>query len=193
MGTRGAYGFVLNGREIATYNHYDSYPEGLGVEVLGFVSETSDKELRQIAEGIELVDESFKPTKEQVEACKEWTDLGVSNQSVEDWYCLLRKAQGNFLALKNGLRFMIDSSTFLLDSLFCEWAYLINLDTGKLEVYEGFNKNPLAAGRYAQFTVDRELRYYGVALLDEVPFEEARKLTADQFVERVRGEVKVDE
>jgi hypothetical protein len=35
---------------------------------------------------------------------------------------------------------MIDSKGFLSDSLFCEWAYIINLDKEVLEVYEGFQE-----------------------------------------------------
>lgn len=30
MGTRGALGFIKAGEHKVTYNHYDSYPEGLG-------------------------------------------------------------------------------------------------------------------------------------------------------------------
>ena len=33
MATRGAYGFRLNGVEKLFYNHYDSYPEGLGLDI----------------------------------------------------------------------------------------------------------------------------------------------------------------
>lgn len=30
---------------------------------------------------------------------------------------------------------MIDNVSFLQDSLFCEWGYVINLDTNVLEIY----------------------------------------------------------
>jgi hypothetical protein len=42
--------------------------------------------------------------------------------------------------------FLRDETEFAGDSLFCEWAYLINLDTNELEVYKGFNKAPLPKG-----------------------------------------------
>ena len=81
---------------------------------------------------------------------------------------------------------MIDSSGFLLDSLFCEWAYIVNLDTGKLELYRGFNKKP-SDGRYGNILEDkpewREAEYYGVALIGEIPFEAIRNRTRKQLSE----------
>ena len=64
----------------------------------------------------------------------------------------------------------LDEHRFLLDSLFCEFAYIINLDSKKLEVYEGFNLNPNAPGRYAKyyFNKNREKVYYGVTLVEEL-------------------------
>lgn len=39
MGTRGTWGFVADGDEKLTYNHFDSYPDGLGVDVLDALRE----------------------------------------------------------------------------------------------------------------------------------------------------------
>ena len=36
-----------------------------------------------------------------------------------------------------------DNSEFAADSLFCEWAYVIDLDKETFEVYKGFNQTPL--------------------------------------------------
>jgi len=38
---------------------------------------------------------------------------------------------------------------FIYDSLWCEWAYMINLETQCLEIYRGFNTDPQEAGPYA--------------------------------------------
>jgi hypothetical protein len=67
---------------------------------------------------------------------------------------------------------MMDSSEFLADSLFCEWAYIINLDTEILEIYKGFQKK-VGKGRYAKMTdrskfVNCDSDYFGVSLVGEL-------------------------
>ena len=74
--------------------------------------------------------------------------------------------------------------SFLSDSLFCEWAYIINLDDEVFEVYRGFNKNPNAPGRYASKQCDSE-KYYGVELIETFSlndcFEGKIKVDKDKF------------
>ena len=182
MSTRGAYGFRVGGVDKVSYNHSDSYPAGLGVDIVAFIKENSDKVLLKIAKGIELVKSNIAPTQKQMSKCKEFADLSVGKGKITDWYCLLRNAQGNLNAHKK-TPYMIDGSSFLADSLFCEWAYIINLDTMKLEVYKGFNTDSKEAGRYAS-SIDSYMKekkegddkYYGVALVDEIPLDKVRKL-----------------
>jgi hypothetical protein len=44
MGTRGAVVLVADGQEKTVYNHYDSYPDGLGETVLKWVREALPNE-----------------------------------------------------------------------------------------------------------------------------------------------------
>ena len=62
-----------------------------------------------------------------------------------------------------------DYSSFLANSLFCEYAYIINLDEKVLEFYCGNNKNPNGNGRYAHLSSKYETRYYGVVLKKRIP------------------------
>ena len=174
MGTRGAYGFRIHQKDKVTYNHCDSYPSDLGVTVIKFIKSTPTLELKIIAGKITLIDEHSKPTIKQKNQCNNWADLSVSTQSLNDWYCLLHKTQGNLNIYKEGLEYMIDSKSFLIDSLFCEWAYIINVDTNMLEIYKGFNEDRNAAGRYASITQDEKKIYYGVALVNETPLSDIR-------------------
>jgi hypothetical protein len=193
MGTRGAVGFRANSKDKVQYNHMDSYPSYLGEEVLSFISKSSLQELKEIADNIVMVDSEAKPTDEQISECAKWTNLGVSRSSTDDWYCLLRQAQGNLDAYKNGLKYMLDAGMFLYDSLFCEFAYIINTDENVLEFYTGFNtRKTKSRGRYA-FKTDplrtRPTEYYGVAMVAKFPLEEiigAKHNKIDEMVAKMQ-------
>lgn len=46
MSTRGAYGFRIDGQDKITYNHFDSYPDSLGVNLLQWMAGHSVAELK---------------------------------------------------------------------------------------------------------------------------------------------------
>jgi hypothetical protein len=146
MGTRGAIGFVINGEWKVTYNHYDSYPEGLGMDVLEFCKSINNWEyLKVLAERLMLVDSDSTPQRSHKQMYAKYADTGVGNQSLDDWYCLLRNIQGAktlYEITNSNLKHIIDNHMFLADSLFCEWAYIIDLDEMGLRVYKGFNEKP---------------------------------------------------
>ncbi len=138
MGTRGALGFIKDGKHKVTYNHFDSYPSGLGNDILEFIKDNSLNTLKQLCDNITLVKEDSTPTDLQIQHCKNCgtVDLHVGEQSETDWYCLLREAQGD-LKKYGQVGFMVDMKNFLQDDLFCEYAYIINLDNATLEVFCG--------------------------------------------------------
>lgn len=137
MGTRGAVGFYKDGKEKVGYNHWDSYPSGLGQVVVNYLKGKTIDELKKFCDEIKLTG-SHNALNDEEEF----------NSEFEDY------------------------KTFLHDSLFCEYAYIINLDTGMLEFYTGFNQDPDAKGRYAKFSCDD---YNGVVLKQEIPLEFAFK------------------
>jgi hypothetical protein len=172
MATRGIVGFTAEGQDHFVYNHFDSYPDGLGEDMVAFVINKVAKNTelyRAMAAAMRDVS-GTDPTPEDIKACREYTDLGVSNnQSTDDWYCLLRDTQGDPEAiLKCGL--YENYNDFIYDSLFCEYAYVINFDTGMLEFYEGFQKAPHDNGRFA--SSESESGYYPCALVGEYPFDD---------------------
>ena len=145
MSTRGAAGIRMNGIDKVGYNHFDSYPSGLGVDILHWLSKTNKEEL------ISFFNEIVFDDKNDV-----WDDNN-------------RKMNKSFQ----------EDSAFLVDSLFCEYAYIVNLDENVLEFYVGFNKDPNAKGRYAKLSdpivIDESRRYYGVALKKTFPLDECFK------------------
>ncbi len=177
MSTRGAIGWRKDGVDKIAYNHCDSYPTYLGVEMLAY-ARSSIPTLHTHFDRAVLIDDEIEPTPEQIKRCKDKgaIDLKVSTQDEKDWYCLLRDTQGNLKETAD-VGYMIDYSRFLADSLFCEWAYIVNLDSKKFEVYHGFQTN-VPAGRYGKITqesIDHQLAaaykgshiYFGVGLVKE--------------------------
>lgn len=184
MGTRGAVGFRAKNQDKITYNHFDSYPSGLGQDVLSFIRRHSIEDLKNTANNIQLIQKNSVPSESQIKECRPWTNLSVSNQSTSDWYCLLRESQGNLDAYTNGLKYMIDGQSFLLDSLFCEFAYIINVDKNQLEFYSGFNKKARERkGRYASLRPEnsRPDSYYGVALLWKIPLNTILEVSEEEI------------
>ncbi len=189
MGTRGAFGFRVDGVDKVTYNHFDSYPDGLGNSLVEFVAGVDDARLLEIARGLRVIDGETPPTPAEIAKYRKWYDGGVGSQKESDWYCLLREAQGNPGAWANGLDVIVDGRDFLADSVWCEWAYIINVDEGVLEVYRGFNENPAGPGRFAALrrkeTPEIAARlaaagvkpHFGVTLKTTVPLAKCRGLT----------------
>jgi len=189
MGTRGAFGVRVDGTDRVTYNHFDSYPSGLGKaiakDIAGQLSDVGGfEEWRAKGAALRAVQEGEKPTEEDIERLRDQANLGVGEQSVDDWYCLLRESQGH-LANMLDLGVYIDNASFMLDSLFCEWAYVVNLDNGTLEVYRGFQTSRHNCGRYA--TMEREdtrsvkKEYYPVALIATFPLHKVMEATMEDL------------
>jgi hypothetical protein len=151
MGTRGAVGFILDGKPKITYNHFDSYPDRLGREMVAYCRSIKDwNAIEQKVRDLRMVAERMTPKEADVIEARRLglVDTNVGAQSEADYYCLLRHAQGRLdLVLRAG--FMVDNHAFMTDSLFNEFSYIINLDTNEIEFYEGFNTDWNAPGRYA--------------------------------------------
>lgn len=183
MGTRGFIGFVIDKEEKLTYNHWDSYPSGLGAEFLAWLREKVEKQpvtlQTQVAQ-LRMVTDEDPVTGKDIEHLKQFHNVNVSTGSELEWYSLLRETQGKPEAILEA-EVALDAGDFPLDSLFCEWGYLVDLDNNTFEVYQGFQKQAHDEGRFADRHVDEERRgdsqYYPVKLvaswpLDELPTEQ---------------------
>jgi len=215
MGTRGALGFRLNGQDHLTYNQFDSYPDCMGHNTLEFIVKryrALDYDgmiagLKEDVSNLVAVNEDEKPTEAQKAMLKAQgcLDLGVSKQSEDDWYCLLRNTQGNLEKIL-AARFYSPANDFVMDSLFCEYAYIINLDEEVLEFYKGFQTltGRRKAGRYWKATDklkpytepmtrhdgstwDREVGYGPVTLKKTIPLSEITEAGIKRFVDIMNG------
>ena len=183
MGTRHLIAAKVDGEyKLAQYGQWDGYPEGEGVAVLDFLVNKMDRDAFLAAlrncrfigrEEInaELVKFGADPNDNYTirlsdydrfsEAHPEWSqDTGSK---------ILEEIQSRGgCGLKNDLG-------FAADSLFCEWAYVLDFDAGTFEVYEGFNKLPLSEGDRFYFLEEKaEDGYHPVRLraswsMDDLP------------------------
>ena len=195
MGTRGFVGVAVDGEVKITYNHWDSYPGGLGAELLEALHKRLNggddldqaltlPELAQKARDLKMVDEDAQPGSTELALFARYADANVggtfdkpTDGTVQNYYQLLRKLQGNLLGLLD-LGVATDAHEFYLDSLFCEYGYLLDFDAGTFQVYEGFQTQRHDKGRWAGLPTDEEI----TAKYDEVKARlDAGNLTQRQF------------
>jgi len=169
MGTRNLTMVIKDGQpRIAQYGQWDGYPEGQGVNTLTFLRTANL--------------ERFKSQLDKCHLSKE-----VSEDSVFD----SRDHGAGILSLVNEVEMdeipLYDSSGFAEDSLFCEWAYVIDLDKNVLEVYEGFNKSPLAeTERFFYLQKENgDNGYYPIKHVTSFPLSELP--TNEDFVSRIKS------
>lgn len=149
MSTRSITGFIHNNQIFGSYNHLDGYPTGVGIRLQ---KEVKDLSWDQIRNGFKIL---------------KWVDP-------EEHYHRLRGDQGS-LARRLARGEATDDRDFVKDSLFCEYAYLFNLDEATVEILEGFNKSEESQHHLCVTEPDGQ-GYYGCSVLWVGTLEEFRQL-----------------
>lgn len=156
MGTRGSLGFIVEDKEYLNYNHFDSYPDGLGQTVLEFITEINKEngweQFKENAKNVVHLKGNRVTDTTIQEKYRKYSNLSVSEKTLEDPYCLFREIQDSWMyeIYKGELQHFFFDNNFIKDSLFCEYAYIINLDTMKLEFYDGFQKKVQKNNRFGE-------------------------------------------
>ena len=66
---------------------------------------------------------------------------------------------------------MADDSHLIESDIACDWAYILNLDDLRFEVYQYFQREPHQRGRYANLRPDSRGKFYPVALIKDWPLD----------------------
>lgn len=200
MGTRNLTMVVLDGKtRIAQYGQWDGYPSGQGAVALDFLL-TADLE----AFKVNLLKCKFMTKGKEREIKKFLKSIGTENGWMDGDQAAKYHAKYPLLTRDNGAEILSlvyqglkgkerciwlqDSESFAGDSLFCEWAYVIDFDKRTFEVYEGFNKTELTEDdRFFKFK-DTKSEYWPVKLLKSYSLDELPSET--DFIKELEGKEK---
>ena len=142
MGTRHFIGVVLDGDfKVAQYGQWDGYPTGQGATVLKFLRLMDRPKFEANLRASHFMTQAELDEFDRIADVNPITwPTTYPHMSRDAGAEILSMVQARPLAL-------VDRRDFTRDSLFCEWAYIIDLDTNQLEVYKGFNHEPLPPGQ----------------------------------------------
>lgn len=149
--------FYRGGFVIAQYGQLDGYPEGQGLTIVAFLNSAGN--IERLKQGLAHI---YNPTEAEVEAIEK-AATQAQREYMADLGALLRQGV-NLRALKWAacpsmspemsaeileavakataeapvmIRLELE---FIHDGLFCEWAYVVDLDAEVLEVYHGVER-----------------------------------------------------
>ena len=191
MGTRHLTIVQKNGEyRVAQYGQWDGYPEYTGLKILEFCKDhlstvegrnmfsekvlqcnyVSDETVEHIIAGVKMMnngyDENYKPY---------WAKIYPQFTRDTGWEILnliLNSEKG--MILQNTIE-------FIKDSVWCEWAWVIDLDSDTFEAFRGFNNRHLGKNqRFYEFDTEKDAKYKPCRLiakwsLDNLPTEEKFK------------------
>lgn len=173
MGTRNLTAVMIDGQyKIAQYGQWDGYPSGQGLTALRFLRNEMDRPrfMAMCREARWITQEET----DKINADPEWK-TNHPHLSRDAGAKILAVVQQHPAGIALG-----NSVDFAGDSLFCEWAYVIDLDKNTFEAFKGFNTEPIdPSERFASAPLDKDGngKYYQVKHLrtwplDALPTEE---------------------
>lgn len=213
MGTRHLTAVILNDEyKVAQYGQWDGHLSGQGETIFEF--------LHKVYYGYYDYDQFKKNISKctfitQKDIDKKYEELGVclndgfitcddSDKFKSEYPALNRDIGADILKFiyrdenvkiinKKETIELSSSLNFAADSLFCEFAYVVNLDTEELEIYTGFNREKeLTEDDRFYFLQDqipeRTEKYYPIVLFKTVKFKDITEKLLQELDEKLNEE-----
>lgn len=152
MGTRNLTIVISNGKpKVAQYGQWDGYPSGQGRTILEFLTTNDLEKFKKKLGIVRFSTEKDEKEKEKylasIGASDGWLTMEQSAAFHNKYHFNNRDIGGKILQeimqFKGKEIVLVDSYDFAADSLFCEWAYVVDFDKGTFEIYKGFNQRTL--------------------------------------------------
>lgn len=139
---------------IAQYGQWDGYPGGQGIDILRFLKQMDkEKFINQLKKCVFSDEEREKQIEEAVVSITGKNDGWMTMEESRKFHALYpylnRDLGAEILTLvydspeEETEILLKNNANFAADSLWCEYAYVIDLDKNTFEVYEGFNDKKL--------------------------------------------------
>lgn len=173
MGTRNLEVVILNGEvRVGQYCQWDGFPDSQGMTALHFLRDKMNKELF-----IEKVKKSSFINEAELKSL--WVSVGADPESDMVSWDVSKKFSLKYPHLhrdcgakifeiiqehEDGIKLQ-NAVDFAGDSLFCEWAYVVDFDKNTFEVYQGFNQSPLTENDRFYFLQETGSEYYPVRMM----------------------------
>lgn len=202
MGTRNLT-MVIKDHEtkVAQYGQWDGYPEGQGLTILSFLQEPSNIEkLQEILPKLRFENEKDCQVKgeflKSIHSIDGWMNMEQVEQFYKQYPLHNRNLGGEILSklLEHSEQseiVLVNEEAFASDSMFCEWAYVVDLDKNTFEVYKGWNQSGITTKDRFFHLNDKKSQYRPVKILksfslDRLPNEEKFLLECQKELEKGR-------
>lgn len=180
---------IIDGEtKVAQYEHWHGSPDEQGAIVIEFIQDIM-KSPKSIKEAKTAIRNCRFASEEELVAYEN----GELEDSEDNAYLDDADIGAEILykIWENGGCKLADSSNTAANSLFCEWVYLVNFDTNKVEFYKGHNLHPLDERDRFYYLTDRALKfcegdrkiYYPVKLFAEYTFSALAKAEITDIVD----------
>lgn len=188
MGTRNLTVVVQNQEvKVAQYGQYDGFPDSLGVKLLKFFSNPANTEnLKEVLPKVRLWNDKDQKLQDEFLESIGCTN-GILNDKQKEKFKMkypfrYRERYGR-LRERQILEVLLeldhldelattDAYDFASDSLFCEWAYVIDYDKNSFEVYKGLNTAGISEEDRFFTLYDGKNDYYPVKILASFPLDD---------------------
>lgn len=208
MGTRNLTIVIRKGEvKMAQYGQWDGYLGGVGRDIAVALKKTDLPTLRKAFDKCVFISaDKLKNYWKECGADSDWVTLEVSEQFQSRYPLLSRDYSGGkaislilSAAKQRAPIELFSKEKFAADSLFCEWAYVVDLDKGNVEVYKGFNQEPLTKKDrffYLQEESKKENpddKYYPVKLLKKYKIKDFTLRAVNTLEAKLNKEAEAEE
>ena len=175
MGTRHITAVVSEGQfVVAQYGQWDGYPTGAGNAIVSIISGKIDQLKASLKHIVPVESDTVE---------RYWSECGASDWGADIETCQRFKAKHMTLDRDTGpdvLDILIHTEVpvelyldvdFIADGLFCEWVYVVDLDSNTFEIYQGFQIRP-SENRFSSMFEGVIDGYYPPKLVATYPLDE---------------------